>query len=69
MTDIQLTVPDLSCSHCVQATGKALATVAGLSGFQADPERKRIRFQLADPALLPMALARLEAAGYPAQRD
>lgn len=67
MTIHRLHVPDLSCGHCVAATTKALAQVPTLSSCAVDVRLKQISFSLGDSTQLATALARLEAAGYPAE--
>ncbi len=62
-----LSIPDLSCAHCVATVTAALAAVPTLSGTHLDLRTKQARFVLGDATRLADALARLDQAGYPAQ--
>lgn len=63
MRTLTLSIPDISCGHCAMTVKEALA---GLGDCTVDIPAKRARLALADEAVLPEALRRLEAEGFPA---
>jgi copper chaperone len=63
---ITLSIPDLSCGHCVASVKEALQDLPGLVSCEVDLAAKRASLNLADAAQLPEALRRLDEEGYPA---
>jgi copper chaperone CopZ len=64
MSTQTLSIPDLSCGHCVMTVKAALKD---LGACEVDLATKRAVVSLHDPSTLPEALRRLDAEGYPAQ--
>jgi copper chaperone CopZ len=63
---VELSVPDLSCTHCRAVVQGALSNVHGLTHIEVDLEAKRVRFELSDAGELDVALRKLEAEDYAA---
>lgn len=71
MSSIELDVRNMSCGSCVNHVTQALNAVAGVTGVQVDLAQGRVRVQTSaavdkTPALTPVLVAALDAAGYPA---
>ncbi len=66
---ITLTVPDISCGHCVATVQTVVGALDGVERVQADAETKRVEVAF-DPARVsrPGIEAALDAAGYPVAR-
>jgi copper ion binding protein len=64
--DVTLSVPEVSCQHCVNAIAKALGALAGVTQAQTDITSKTVRVRF-DPQ--EVSRERIEAtlgeAGYP----
>jgi copper chaperone len=65
---IRLSVPDLSCGHCVATVKQALKDLPGLTRCEVNLAAKQVDLDLPE-AELPEALRRLEEEGYPATRE
>jgi copper chaperone CopZ len=61
-----LTVPNISCGHCVMAIKKELSEVAGVSKVEGDPENKSIALEWDVPATLEKIKEILKEINYPA---
>ncbi|HEV2529633.1 MAG TPA: heavy-metal-associated domain-containing protein [Thermomicrobiales bacterium] len=63
---IRLSVPDVSCSHCVAAVDEALSGMAGVSAVTTDLGTKQVSVAY-DPASVSVdsLSAALDEAGYP----
>lgn len=63
--EVVLSVPDVSCEHCVHAVDQALSPLPGVESVQTDLTNKTVRLRY-DPAQTPMATieAALDDAGY-----
>ncbi|WP_017720503.1 heavy-metal-associated domain-containing protein [Kamptonema formosum] len=61
---LQLTVPKMACSACVDTIAKAVRTVDAGATVQADPKTKLVRVETEAPAAAIQAA--IAAAGYPA---
>lgn len=66
MSAIELSIPALSCGHCVQSVQRALQGLP-LQRLSIDLTSKKVRFE-AEESLLPELLSRLDEEGYPASR-
>lgn len=66
MSTHTLSIPDLSCGHCVAAVTTAVRSAPSASDCRVDLARKRALVTLSDDAQLPEVLRRLDDAGYPA---
>jgi copper chaperone len=67
MTQETLTVPNISCGHCVSAIESELADVEGVTSVKADAETKTVVVQWTDPASIEQIRATLSEINYPAQ--
>ncbi len=69
MERVKLTAPDISCDHCIQSIGKAVAALGGARMIEGDPESRQVVVEF-DPAAT--TLERIEAAladeGYPIRK-
>lgn len=63
---ITLSVPDVSCAHCVAAVDEALSPIAGVSTVMTDLDSKQVSVSF-DPANVSVdqIAAALDEAGYP----
>jgi copper chaperone len=59
-----LSIPDMSCGHCKAAVETALAAVPGTGVVTVDLARRQV--EITGDAPLPVLVAALDAAGYPA---
>jgi copper chaperone len=64
---ITLSVPDVSCAHCVASVDEALSGLDGVGSVTTDLGSKQVRVSL-DPARVTVdrLVAALDEAGYPA---
>jgi copper chaperone len=67
MAQETLTVPNISCGHCVSAIESELADVEGVTSVKADAETKTVVVQWTDPASIEQIRATLSEINYPAQ--
>jgi copper chaperone len=61
-----LTVPNISCGHCVMTIKKELGEVAGVSKVEGDPASKSITLEWDSPATLEKIKETLREINYPA---
>ncbi|HST89422.1 MAG TPA: heavy-metal-associated domain-containing protein [Ktedonobacterales bacterium] len=66
LEDITLSVPDVSCEHCVRAIYGALGEQPGVEAVDTDLANKTVHLRF-DPARLPITRVEelLDDAGYP----
>ncbi|HYG96166.1 MAG TPA: heavy-metal-associated domain-containing protein [Solirubrobacterales bacterium] len=63
MNTLTLTVPEMSCGHCVTSVSETLGAVPGVGDVRVDLEAKRV--EVAGEGLEPRAVAAaLREAGY-----
>ena len=62
-----LSIPNISCGHCVMTIKNELGEIAGISSVEGDPETKQITVQFDAPATLEKIKATLDEINYPAQ--
>ena len=69
MLELTLTVPDISCDHCVASIRKAMSKLAGVEFVNGDPNRKLVslRFDESRVKLEDIEQA-IEEEGYPVVR-
>lgn len=67
MTTSKLTVPNISCGHCVSAIESELADMAGVTSVKADAESKTVTVHWDTPASIESIRATLAEINYPAQ--
>ena len=61
-----LTIPNISCGHCVMAIKNGLNELDGVASVEGDPELKQVEVEWALPATLDQITATLKAINYPA---
>lgn len=66
MTSRTLSVPNISCSHCVMTIKRELNGVAGVYTVEGDVDRKQITVTFEPDAVLDQIKAALAEIGYPA---
>ena len=66
MSTITLSIPDVSCGHCVATITNALKGLPGLSDVAVSVSTKQARLHLTNDQVLPEVLRRLDSEGYPA---
>ena len=67
MTQETLTIPNISCGHCVSAIEAELAEMEGVTSVKADAETKTVTVQWDAPASIARIRATLTEINYPAQ--
>jgi len=67
MAQEKLTVPNISCGHCVSAIESELAEVDGVTSVKADADTKTVVVQWDAPASIEQIRATLAEINYPAQ--
>jgi copper chaperone len=67
MTQETLTVPNISCGHCVSAIESELSDVEGVTSVKADADTKTVVVQWNDPASIEQIRETLSEINYPAQ--
>ncbi len=68
--DIELSVPDVSCEHCVKTVNGALGTLPGVEAVSTDIPTKSVHLRY-DPSQLSMERieATLDDAGYTVSKE
>jgi len=66
MKTIELSIPNISCNHCIMTIKRESGFVDGVEFVSGDVEGKTAKFQLADDEALGALKAALAEAGYPA---
>jgi copper chaperone len=67
MTEKTVTIPKISCGHCVATIKRELGELPGVTVVDADPETKQVTINWQDPATWETIRATLEEIGYPPQ--
>lgn len=67
MNQETLTVPNISCGHCVSAIESELADLDGVTSVKADAETKTVIVGWDAPATIESIRATLDEINYPAQ--
>ena len=62
-----LSIPNISCGHCVMNIKNELSELEGVSGVDGDPGSKTVTVSWDTPATLDKIKAVLEEINYPAQ--
>ena len=65
--NVKLSIPDISCHHCVMTVKRETQDVPGVISVDADVEEKTATYILESEAVLPKVKAALAEAGYPAK--
>jgi copper chaperone CopZ len=66
-TEVTLSIPDISCGHCVMRVENATRDIPGVRQVQADAATKSASFVLESDEALALVRAALVDAGYPAE--
>ena len=66
MEKTTLSIPNISCDHCVMTIQKELGELEGVSGVEGDPMIKEITVQWDSPATLEKIRSTLKDINYPA---
>lgn len=61
-----LSIPNISCNHCVMSIKKELGEIEGVAKIEGDPETKKITVEWDAPATLEMLKSTLKEINYPA---
>jgi copper chaperone len=63
---VKLSIPNISCNHCVATIQRETKDVAGVEQVQADAGTKTATFTLENENVLPRVKETLAEIGYPA---
>ena len=66
-TEVTLSIPDISCGHCVMRVENVTGDIPGVLQVQADAATKSASFVLEADEALALVRAALIDAGYPAE--
>jgi copper chaperone len=66
MENTKLSVPNISCGHCVMAIKRELAGIAGVLKVEGDVQKKEITVEWNQPATLEEIKSTLKEINYPA---
>ena len=61
-----LSIPNISCGHCVMAIKRELGEMEGVAKVEGDPSTKEIKLQWDAPATLDKIKTTLKEINYPA---
>ena len=62
-----LSIPNISCGHCVMAIKNELSELAGVVSVEGDPENKQVVIEWNAPADLEKIKKTLQEINYPAE--
>jgi len=62
----KLSIPSISCGHCVMTIKRELGEIAGVSKVEGDPQKKEITVEWNQPANLDKIKATLKEINFPA---
>lgn len=65
MTTIQLTVPNISCGHCVATIERVVGELPGVAAVTGDIPTQKVDIQFDAPATLDQIVATLKEWEYP----
>jgi copper chaperone len=65
--NVTLSVPAISCGHCVMTIKRETQDVPGVINVEADQNSKTATYTLESEAVLPSVKATLAEIGYPAE--
>ena len=61
-----LSVPNITCGHCVMSIKNELSELEGVTAIDGDPEAKTVTVEWNQPATIDMIKKTLEEMNYPA---
>ncbi len=64
MTNLTLSVPDISCGHCKSSIEGALSPMDGVSKAEVAIDAATVELEFGDPATLEAIVAAIEDQGY-----
>jgi copper chaperone len=67
MEKTTLSIPKISCGHCVMAIKRELGEMSGIKSVEGDPGNKMITVEWDNPASLEKIKATLKEINYPAE--
>ena len=68
METMKLSIPNITCRHCVMAIKRELEKLKGVNGVEGDPEKREITVTWEAPASLDQIQSTLKEINYPAAR-
>jgi copper chaperone len=68
MTQVTITVENMSCNHCTGMVKKTLENITGISDVVVDLPGKTASFSVTNEGLVDQAVAAVNQAGYPASK-
>lgn len=66
MKTVTLSIPNISCNHCIMTVKREAGLVSGIEFVSGDMQTKTATFHVEDDASLSELKATLAEAGYPA---
>ncbi len=66
MENETLSIPNITCGHCVLSIKNELTELDGVKTVEGDPESKRVTIEWESPATLEMIKKTLKEINYPA---
>jgi copper chaperone len=66
MEEARLSIPNISCHHCITTIQRELGEMEGVHKVEGDPDTKEISVEWSAPATLDKVKSTLEAINYPA---
>ena len=66
MEKTSMSVPNISCGHCVMTIKRELSEIKGVSKVEGDPQKKEITVEWNQPATLDKIKATLKEINFPA---
>ena len=66
MTKVTLSVPNISCGHCVMSIKNELSELEGVKTVEGDPTNKSITVEFESPVTLDQIKETLKEINYPA---
>jgi copper chaperone len=66
MESKRLSIPKISCGHCVMTIKRELGEIQGVSKVEGDPQKKEITVEWNSPASLEKITATLREINFPA---
>jgi copper chaperone len=67
MESKKLSIPNISCQHCVMTIKRELGEMEGVSRVEGDPGKKQIVVEWDSPATLEAIKSTLKELNYPAE--
>lgn len=65
MTEVNFSIPNISCKHCAHTIKTELSALAGIGQVDVDIESKKVRVMMDSPATIDQIVALLTEINYP----